>query len=39
MSEVREGHLNPYSAARKLIEDRAMIVELLTSGGAEPGEE
>jgi LAO/AO transport system kinase len=39
LSEVREGHLNPYSAARKLIEDRAMIVELLTSGGAEPGEE
>ncbi len=32
VDEVRAGRLNPYSAARKLIEDRAMIGRLLGNG-------
>ena len=32
IDEVRAGRLNPYSAARKLIEDRASIGELLSNG-------
>lgn len=38
MREVREGGLNPYSAARRIIEDGAAIAELLTQGGAKPGQ-
>src|SRR5579863_2866299 len=36
MREVREGGLNPYSAARRIIEDGAAIAELLAQGGAKP---
>lgn len=39
LSEVREGSLNPYSAARRIIEDRATISELLEKGSAKPGRE
>lgn len=37
MKEVREGKVNPYSAARRLIEDRATVAELL-SGAPEKRE-
>lgn len=33
LAEVREGSINPYTAARRLIEDRAAIGELLAEGG------
>ena len=29
MNEVRQGVLNPYSAARRIIEDRRAVAELL----------
>lgn len=38
MRQVREGGLNPYSAARRIIEDSTAIAELLTQGGARPGQ-
>jgi hypothetical protein len=31
LGEVREGGLNPYSAARRIIEDRAAVAELLSN--------
>ncbi|HJU28402.1 MAG TPA: methylmalonyl Co-A mutase-associated GTPase MeaB [Candidatus Binataceae bacterium] len=31
LGEVREGSLNPYSAARRIIEDRATVAELLSN--------
>jgi LAO/AO transport system kinase len=39
VSEVRDGRLNPYSAARRLIEDRVTIAELLSPPSGKPGEE
>jgi len=39
LSEVREGNLNPYSAARRIIEDRTAVAELLASGSAKPDQE
>lgn len=33
MGEVRAGKLNPYSAARRIIEDRATVAELLSNPG------
>jgi LAO/AO transport system kinase len=39
LSEVREGNLNPYSAARRIIEDRTAVAELLASGSAKPVQE
>jgi LAO/AO transport system kinase len=33
ISEVRAGRVNPYSAARRIIEDRNSIAELLRNGG------
>jgi LAO/AO transport system kinase len=33
LGEVREGSLNPYSAARRIIEDHAAISRLLDEGG------
>lgn len=35
--EVRAGSLNPYSAARRIIEDRNSLSELLQNGSAKPG--
>ena len=35
--EVRAGSLNPYSAARRIIEDRNSLGELLQNGSAKPG--
>ncbi|HYL60965.1 MAG TPA: methylmalonyl Co-A mutase-associated GTPase MeaB [Candidatus Acidoferrales bacterium] len=37
VSEVRHGSLNPYSAARRIIEDRNSLGELLQNGSAKPG--
>src|SRR5215469_16651281 len=34
LGEVRAGKLNPYSAARKIIEDRKTLADLLQNGGA-----
>lgn len=34
LNEVRQGVLNPYSAARRIIEDRAAVSELLGGGSA-----
>ena len=39
LGAVREGSLNPYSAARRVIEDRAALSELIEAGGAEPAGE
>jgi len=39
LSEVREGSLNPYSAARRIIEDRAAMAELLAVESAERDQE
>jgi GTPase len=36
LDEVRAGKLNPYSAARRIIEDRKSLVDLLNNGGAKP---
>jgi LAO/AO transport system kinase len=33
MGEIREGSLNPYSAARRIIEDHAAVARLLDDGG------
>jgi putative protein kinase ArgK-like GTPase of G3E family len=33
MGEIREGNLNPYSAARRIIEDHAAVARLLDEGG------
>jgi LAO/AO transport system kinase len=35
--EVRAGSLNPYSAARRIIEDRNSLGELLQNGSVKPG--
>jgi hypothetical protein len=37
MNDVRQGVLNPYSAARRIIEDRTAVAELLgqTSAASE----
>ncbi len=37
IEEVRSGRLNPYSAARRIIEDRKSIVDLLRNGSAKLG--
>jgi hypothetical protein len=34
VSEVRAGSLNPYTAARRVIEDRKALGELLAEGSA-----
>jgi LAO/AO transport system kinase len=39
LTEVRAGSLNPYSAARRIIEDRTAVAELLASGSGKPGQE
>ncbi len=39
VSEVRAGSLNPYSAARRLLEDRKALGELLADGAAGAGAE
>jgi LAO/AO transport system kinase len=33
LGEVRAGRLNPYSAARRIIEDRKSLIDLLQNGG------
>ncbi len=37
VQSVREGRINPYSAARQIIEDRAKIGDLLQNGAANAG--
>lgn len=37
IAEVRSGRLNPYSAARRIIEDRNSIMDLLRNGSAKLG--
>jgi LAO/AO transport system kinase len=39
LGEVRKGNLNPYSAARRIIEDAGVVVELLEQGSARPAQE
>ncbi|MGH7985011.1 MAG: methylmalonyl Co-A mutase-associated GTPase MeaB [Candidatus Binataceae bacterium] len=39
LTQVREGSLNPYSAARRIIEDRARLNQLIAEGGAKPAQE
>jgi LAO/AO transport system kinase len=39
LSEVRDGSLNPYSAARRIIENGAAVAELLAKGSAKPDQE
>lgn len=39
VSEVRRGKLNPYSAARMIIEDRATLNALIADGGPQPAQE
>jgi LAO/AO transport system kinase len=34
LGEVRAGKLNPYSAARRIIEDRKALIDLLENGGS-----
>jgi LAO/AO transport system kinase len=36
LGEVRAGKLNPYSAARRIIEDRKSLIDLLDHGGSKP---
>ncbi|MGH7812860.1 MAG: methylmalonyl Co-A mutase-associated GTPase MeaB [Candidatus Binataceae bacterium] len=36
IDEIRAGRLNPYSAARRIIEDRDSLARLLDSGAAKP---
>src|ERR1700720_1502784 len=36
LSEVRAGKLNPYSAARRIIEDRKSLIDLLHNGSSKP---
>jgi hypothetical protein len=37
MQRVRDGRINPYSAAREIIEDRATIGDLLQDGAHNGG--
>jgi LAO/AO transport system kinase len=37
LAEIRAGSLNPYSAARRIIEDRNSLIQLLHNGTAKPG--
>ncbi len=37
LGEIRAGSLNPYSAARRIIEDRNSLIQLLHNGTAKPG--
>jgi LAO/AO transport system kinase len=39
INQVRRGSLNPYSAARHMIENRAMMAELLSDGGSRSEQE
>jgi LAO/AO transport system kinase len=39
LGEIREGAVNPYSAARRIIEDRAALSRLLAEGGAKAARE
>jgi LAO/AO transport system kinase len=39
LTEVRAGSLNPYSAVRRIIEDRTAVAELLASGSGKLGQE
>jgi LAO/AO transport system kinase len=39
VEDVRQGNLNPYSAVRRIIEDRAMISQLLLEGHESRGQE
>ena len=34
LSEIRAGKLNPYSAARRIIEDRKLLIDLLHNGSS-----
>jgi LAO/AO transport system kinase len=36
LGEVRAGKLNPYSAARRIIEDRKSLIDLLQNGSSKP---
>src|SRR6202162_2569290 len=36
LSEIRSGKLNPYSAARRIIEDRKSLLDLLHDGSSKP---
>jgi hypothetical protein len=36
LSEIRAGKLNPYSAARRIIEDRKSLLDLLNNGSSKP---
>jgi LAO/AO transport system kinase len=36
LSEIRAGKLNPYSAARRIIEDRKSLLDLLHNGSSKP---
>src|SRR5208282_3624384 len=36
LSEIRAGKLNPYSAARRIIEDRKSLIDLLHNRGSKP---
>ena len=36
LSEIRAGKLNPYSAARRIIEDRKSLIDLLQNGSSKP---
>lgn len=39
LGEIREGAVNPYSAARRIIEDRAALSRLLAEGGSKSAQE
>ena len=36
LGEVRAGKLNPYSAVRRIIEDRKSLLDLLHNGSSKP---
>ena len=36
IGEVRAGKLNPYSAARRIIEDRKSLIDLIQNGNSKP---
>lgn len=39
VAEVRHGNLNPYSAVRRIMEDRAMLSDLLSEADSSPDQE
>jgi putative protein kinase ArgK-like GTPase of G3E family len=36
LDEIRAGKLNPYSAARRIIEDRKSLIDLIHNGSSKP---